>query len=89
VLNGSRLGKELSANALQEHFATPPADVRLPNLTPTYEPTPLTEHTSPQSDFFGGGLDLLLFDTQGTDSDEEAFIRQMKRKKKKKEQRKM
>ncbi|MDR3652173.1 MAG: conjugal transfer protein MobB [Paludibacter sp.] len=89
VLNGSRLGKELSANALQEHFASPLADVRLPNLTPTHEPTSQFEPTSQQNDFFGGGLDLLSFDTQGTDRDEEAFIRQMKRKKKKKEQRKM
>lgn len=89
VLNGSRLGKELSANALQEHFALPLADVRLPNLTPIYEPTPLVEQVSQQEVFSGGGLDLLSFNTQGTDSDEEAFILQMKRKKKKKEQRKM
>lgn len=86
VLNGSRLGKEISANALQEHFASPLADVRSPNLTTTYEPTSSTEYTSPQNDSYGGGLDLLSFDTQGTDSDEEAFIRQMKRKKKKKQQ---
>ncbi len=89
VLNGSRLGKELSANALQEHFASPLADTRLPNFAPPYEPTSLTEQVSQQEVSSGGGLDLLSFDTQGTDSDEEAFIRQMKRKKKKKEQRKM
>ena len=89
VMNGSRLGKELSANALQEHFAIPPADVRLPNFTPPYEPTSLQEQTSPHNDFSCGGLDLLSFDTQGTDNEEEAFIRQMKRKKKKKEQRKI
>jgi len=89
VLNGSRLGKELSANALQEHFATPPADVRLPNSTPPYEPVPQQVKFSQQDDFSGGGLDLLSFDTQGTDSDEDAFIRQMQRKKKKKEQRKI
>jgi hypothetical protein len=89
VLNGSRLGKELSANALQKHFASPLADVRLPNITPTHEPTSQFEPASQQNDFSGGGLDLLSFDTQGTDSDEEAFIRQMKRKKKKKQQRKM
>jgi len=86
VLNGSRLGKELSANALQEHFGTPNADTQLPNLTPTYEPTPFTEQALQQNDFPGGGLDLLSFDTHGTDSDEEAFIRLMKRKKKKKQQ---
>jgi hypothetical protein len=83
VLNGSRLGKEFSANALQEHFASPLADVRLPNITPAHVPTSRFESASQQNDFSGGGLDLLSFDTQGTDSDEEAFIRQMKRKKKK------
>jgi len=86
VLNGSRLGKELSANALQKHFVIPLADVQLPNLTPAHEPTPLSEPTSEQNNFPGGGLDLLSFDTQGTDSDEEAFVRRMKRKKKKKKQ---
>jgi len=86
VLNGSRFGKEFSANALQEHFTTPTDNVRLPNLTPTYEPTPLIEQALQQNDFPSGGLDLLSFDTQGTDSDEEAFIRLMKRKKKKKKQ---
>ena len=86
VLNGSRLGKELSANALQEHFGTPNADTRLPNFAPSHEPTPLTEQISQQEVSSGGGLDLLSFDTQGMDSDEEAFIRQMKRKKKKKKQ---
>src|ERR1035437_1548476 len=40
VLNGSRLGKEFSANALQEHFATPHADVHQPNLTLPNEPVP-------------------------------------------------
>ena len=85
VMNGSRLGKELSANVLQEHFASPNADTRLPNFAPPYEPTSLTEQVSQQEVSSGGGLDLLSFDTQGTDSDEEAFIRQMKRKKKKKQ----
>lgn len=89
ALNGSRLGKELSANALQEYFATPPDNVRLPNITPPNEPNSLHEQASQQNDFSRGGLDLLSFDTQGTDSEEEAFIRQMKRKKKKKEQRKI
>jgi len=86
VLNGSRLSKELSANALQEHFGTPNADARLPNFAPPSEPIPLTEEVSQQEVSSGGGLDLLSFDTQGTDSDEEAFIRKMKRKKKKKKQ---
>jgi len=89
VLNGSRLGKELSANALQEHFASPLTDAQLPNITLPNEPNSQHEQASQQNDFSGGGLDLLSFDTQETDSDEEAFIRQMKRKKKKKEQRKM
>ena len=92
VLNGSRLGKELSANALQEHFSTVSTDIQHPNIIHPSEPTYLQEQErdlSQQSAFSGSGLDLLSFDTQGADSQEEAFIRQMQRKKKKKQQRKI
>lgn len=90
VFNGSQLGKELSANALQEHFSTVPKDV--PNLNGAHfsELEPLRERDLSQpNDFSGSGLGLLSFETQGTDSEEEAFIRRMQRKKKKKQQRKM
>jgi Relaxase/Mobilisation nuclease domain. len=90
VFNGSHLGKEFSANALQEHFSTVSKDVLIPNGAHSFESEPLQERDSSQpNDFSDSGLGLLSFETQGTDSDEEAFIRRMQRKKKKKQQRKM
>jgi hypothetical protein len=90
VFNGSHLGKELSANALQEHFATVFKDAPNQNGVHSFELEPLQERDLSQpNDFSGNGLGLLSFETQGTDSDEEAFIRRMQRKKKKKQQRKM
>lgn len=57
VLNGSRLGKELSANALQEHFAPPAAGIPLPITLP---PQADTADTPAQSSLYdeaaGGGL---------------------------------
>ena len=85
VLNGSRLGKELSANALQEHFAPPAAGIPLPIVllqqTDTADgPT----QASLYDDAAGGGLGLFTVDTQGADAEEEAFMREMQRRKKKK-----
>lgn len=85
VLNGSRLGKELSANALQEHFAPPASGIPLPiglsqqsdmENTPTQPPL--------YDDAEVGGLGLFSADTQGADAEEEAFMREMQRRKKKK-----
>ncbi|MCM1151988.1 MAG: relaxase/mobilization nuclease domain-containing protein [Alistipes senegalensis] len=85
VLNGSRLGKELSANALQEHFAPPAAGIPLPIVLSLQSST---ENTPTQSTFYDnttdGGLGLFSADTQGTDAEEEAFMREMQRRKKKK-----
>lgn len=90
VFNGSHLGKEFSANALQKHFSTVSKDVLIPNGVHSFESEPLQKRDSSQpNDFSDSGLGLLSFETQGTDSDEEAFIRRMQRKKKKKQQRKM
>lgn len=92
VLNGSRLGKELSANALQEHFFNVPKDTLQSNDVHPSKPAPLQEQEhdlSQQNDSSGSESGLLSFDAQGTDSEEEAFIRQMQRKKKKKQQRKI
>ncbi|WP_417173381.1 conjugal transfer protein MobB [Alistipes finegoldii] len=85
VMNGSRLGKELSANALQEHFAPPAAGIPLPiGLSQQSD----TENTPTQSTFYDnttdGGLGLFPADTQGTDAEEEAFMREMQRRKKRK-----
>lgn len=85
VLNGSRLGKELSANALQEHFAPPrpgiPLPIELPQRTGTeYTPLPSVSY----DELSGGGLGLFSADTQGGDAEEQAFMREMQRRKKKK-----
>jgi len=85
VLNGSRLGKELSANALQEHFAPPAAGIPLPiglSQQPDKENTPTQSPLYDDAEV--GGLGLFSADTQGTDAEEEAFMREMQRRKKKK-----
>lgn len=85
VLNGSRLGKELSANALQEHFAPPAAGIPLPITLPQQaETSDAPTQSSLYDEVAGGGLGLLTADTQGTDAEEEAFMREMQRRKKKK-----
>lgn len=85
VLNGSRLGKELSANALQEHFAPPAAGIPLPITLPQQAETPdAPAQSSLYDEAVGGGLGLLSPDTQGTDAEEQAFMREMQRRKKKK-----
>ena len=85
VLNGSRLGKELSANALQEHFAPPAAGIPLPITLPQQAETADTPaQSSLYDEAAGGGLGLFSPDTQGTDAEEQAFMREMQRRKKKK-----
>lgn len=87
VLNGSRMGKELSANALQEWKA---------NTSYTYQPTTIggTSEQEPQQEFTlyshetdessatGGLFDMP--DNPTIDPDEERFRRQMQKRKKKK-----
>ena len=85
VLNGSRMGRELSANALQEHFTLPYAGQQpIPlSITPEgHEETPSLSVSEHGKDWDGMGL----FTTEGpaVDAEEEAFIRAMQRKKKKK-----
>ena len=85
VLNGSRLGKELSANALQEHFAPPAAGIPLPITLPQQaETADAPAQSSLYDEAAGSGLGLLSPDTQGTDAEEQAFMREMQRRKKKK-----
>ena len=85
VLNGSRLGKELSANALQEHFAPPAAGIPLPITLPQQaETADAPAQSSLYDEAAGGGLGLFSPDTQGTDAEEQAFMREMQRRKKKK-----
>ena len=85
VLNGSRLGKELSANALQEHFAPPAAGIPLLiTLPPQAETADAQAQSSLYDEAVGGGLGLFSPDTQGTDAEEQAFMREMQRRKKRK-----
>lgn len=85
VVNGSHLGKELSANALQEHFAPPAAGIPLPITLPQQaETADAPAQSSLYDEAAGGGLGLLSPDTQGTDAEEQAFMREMQRRKKKK-----
>lgn len=85
VLNGSRMGKELSANALQEHFTLPYAGQPPVPLFITTEGQEETQ--APSTPEYGRDLDGMgLFSPEGpaVDAEEEAFIRAMQRRKKKK-----
>ena len=85
VLNGSRMGRELSANALQEHFTLPYVGQPPVPLSITTEGREETQ--VPSAPEYGRDLDGMgLFSPEGpaVDAEEEAFIRAMQRKKKKK-----
>lgn len=84
VLNGSRLGREFSANALQEHFTlpyadTPPMPFTLTREEPQTEARTYVEHDEGHST----GLGLLGGDASGAQAEEAAFERELKRKRKK------
>lgn len=91
VLNGSCMGKELSANALQEHFTLPYAGTQPIPFTLASDDVPQTvsENLSENEWEHSSGLGLLSGDSSGTEAQEEAFARSLKRKKKKKNQRKI
>lgn len=87
VLNGSRMGKELSANALEQWVSMRKAQAadNLSSEPQSYAPQQQTPHEQqPEGDtIVGGMLDLSML-PDGTDPEEEAFRRRMQRKKKKK-----
>lgn len=85
VLNGSRMGKELSANALQEHFTLPyaaekPIPFVLHSEETAQKESVMQDDTENPSFVFG------LFNPSGqaVNVEEEDFIRKMKRRKKRK-----
>ena len=93
VLNGSRMGRGFSANALQEHFTLPYANEEPITMTvPAEESVPAEDRNAvmPKAeeytadDFHISGVGLFSPDGSGIDPEEEAFIRAMQRKKKKK-----
>lgn len=88
VLNGSRMGKELSANALQEWAINPhpvlPTQAVQPDSPVQSQRQPFAEQNPFEQDgsALGGLFDIPM--ESGTDPEEEAFRRQMQRKKKRK-----
>ena len=80
VINGSRLGKELSANAIAEWFDRPHPELSAPIQQSEKGSIPQTQ-TSDGDSVLGGLLDLSL-ETHGMDWEEEQFRRRMQRKKK-------
>ena len=85
VLNGSRMGKDLSANALQEHFTLPYAEEK-PVPFVLHSGETVQEHSVIQddNDFSSSGLGLFNPSGQAVNAEEEDFIRKMKRRKKRK-----
>ena len=88
VLNGSRMGKELSANALQEHFTLPYAGQPPIPLSIPVDAADDTHKAHGQTAYdredVSGGMGLLNPEGPATNAEEEAFIRAMQRRKKKK-----
>ncbi|ALK82736.1 putative mobilization protein [Phocaeicola vulgatus] len=83
VLNGSRMGKELSANALQEHFTLPYAgQPPIPLSVPVEEPENRQGYSKGEYESHSGGMNLFAPEGPTVDAEEEAFIRAMQRKKK-------
>lgn len=82
VFNGSRLGKDLSANALIDRFANlHPVHLGVPQQESTNS-TEQSHNTSDHSSTLGDLFDLPI-ETHGTDNEEESFRKRMQRKKKK------
>lgn len=85
ILNGSRMGKELSANALQEHFAPPtpgiPLSIDLPQPTAETADNP---SLSASYEELPDALGLFSPSAGGADAEEQAFMHEMQRRKKKK-----
>ena len=85
VLNGSRMGKELSANALQEHFTLPySGQAPIPMSIPTEGTEHQSMRTTTDTEDYSTGLGLFTPEGPAVDVEEERFIREMQKKKKKK-----
>ena len=85
VLNGSRMGKELSANALQEHFTLPYAgQAPIPMSVPAEDAERQDMRTTTETEDYSTGLGLLSPEGPAVDVEEERFVREMQKKKKKK-----
>ena len=80
VVNGSRLGKELSANAVAEWFDRPHPELSAP-IQQSEKGSIHQTQISDGDSVLGGLLDLPM-EAHGTDWEEELFRRRMQRKKK-------
>ena len=80
VVNGSRLGKELSANAVAEWFDRPHPELSAP-IQQSEKGSIHQTQISDGDSVLGGLLDLPM-EAHGTDWEEEQFRRRMQRKKK-------
>lgn len=84
VLNGSRLGREFSANALQEHFTLPYAGTPSMPFTITVDgQQPDTRPAVEYDEGYSSGLGLLGSDASDTQAEEAAFERDLKHRRKK------
>lgn len=78
VVNGSRLGKELSANAIAEWFDRPHPELSV--TIPQAENQSVSQTFSTEDNSILGGLLDLPMEAHGTDWEEEKFRRRMQRK---------
>lgn len=90
VYNGSRLGKEFSANAFSHLFTELSDEPQLRNTADdASQQNTLTRDLPASAESLESAIEeafgLFSFDTHGTDPEEERFRRQMQRKKKKKQ----
>lgn len=84
VLNGSRLGREFSANALQEHFTLPYASTPPMPFTITVDgQQPDTRPAVEYDEGYSSGLGLLGSDASDIQAEEAAFERDLKHRRKK------
>ena len=86
VFNGSRLGTNLSANALQEHFSLPYENEQPIPLTIPKEDGVVLEQELQGSglfDEYGSGLGLMSGGGPSNEAQEATFDRELRRKKKK------
>lgn len=84
VLNGSRLGREFSANALQEHFTLPYAGTPpMPFTIAVDGQQPDTRPAVEYDEGYSSGLGLLGGDASGAQAEEAAFERDLRRRRKK------
>jgi len=82
VFNGSRLGKEFSANTFEERFNNPVPSKDIPADAVALQEGSLQEYFHDDG-LLDGAFDLFSMENHGTDPEEEQFRRRMQKKKRK------